>query len=220
MVATVSVLLTLAIGTAYYIADLRGQVSRLTAGSNAAAESVPRAAAADSAPTRSDQKLAAAEARIAELDAAVAFITADREQLRETLQGEAEERHELQRSELMGVAEAVSALEQRVQQLGDGVDRLIRRRKGAPSKAEVPVAKEAGAWAVVLRSMSSEVEADQMRIKFAGQGVTAEVQAAQVKGRTWYRLRVTGFQGLKDAMAYVEQAKSTLGLTDTWVVRD
>lgn len=76
-----------------------------------------------------------------------------------------------------------------------------------------------GRWAVNLMSFTSSKKAQPFLASLNTAGYAAEVQTAIVKGKTWYRLRVTGFKTRDDAKIFATNIKGTSGVSTFWIVK-
>jgi len=50
--------------------------------------------------------------------------------------------------------------------------------------------------------------------------IAVEIHSAEVKGRTYWRLQVTGFPTVRAAKAAAVPVKEKLGIDDVWIVRE
>lgn len=91
----------------------------------------------------------------------------------------------------------------------------------APQPAPKPASKPAasGGWVVNVASLTDAkaAAAEQQRLKQAGFNV--EVQTAQMEGRTWYRVRASGFSSREEAQVYSDMIRHKMGVTP-WVGLD
>jgi SPOR domain len=76
-----------------------------------------------------------------------------------------------------------------------------------------------GGWVINLASYASEGIASRKLADFKRKGVSAEQVVATVNGKTIYRVRVTGFDNYKAALAQAETIKRQLGLKETWITK-
>jgi hypothetical protein len=76
-----------------------------------------------------------------------------------------------------------------------------------------------GDWSINIASYLRDSTAEKMQQRFLDKGVAADLVTANVKGKTYYRLRVTGFESRKDATAYSATIKELLGLEETWITK-
>lgn len=83
----------------------------------------------------------------------------------------------------------------------------------------VATSKATGGWVVNVASLTDAkaASAEQQRLKQAGFNV--EVQTAQMDGRTWYRVRATGFASREAAQVYSDMVRHKMGVTP-WVGLD
>ncbi len=121
------------------------------------------------------------------------------------------------------------------QQLGDLTRLIANRQKAARAKAAShkrpviqpstpvrnesrPVAKPKG-WVINLTSVSTKEAADQELARLKELGIEAEAIRTQARGRTWYRIRVGGFESMEAAEARSKELAQQLGIADIWVGR-
>lgn len=76
-----------------------------------------------------------------------------------------------------------------------------------------------GDWSINIASYLRNSTAEKMRRRFLDKGVATVLVTATVKGKTYYRLRVTGFESRKDATAHSATIKELLGLEDVWITK-
>ena len=76
-----------------------------------------------------------------------------------------------------------------------------------------------GPWVVNLLSVTSRAEARRERKRLSNIGIDAEIRSAAVNGKTWYRLRVTGFASAADARDFGDRVAVQAGLKGTWAAR-
>jgi len=95
-------------------------------------------------------------------------------------------------------------------------------KTAAPAAQSVPkpaaASKPAGSggWVVNVASLTDAkaAAAEQQRLQQAGFKV--EVQNAEMNGRTWYRVRATGFSSREEAQVYADMVRHKMGVTP-WV---
>jgi hypothetical protein len=76
-----------------------------------------------------------------------------------------------------------------------------------------------GKWAINLASYVSEKTAASKMASFQEKGVTTEMVATQVQGRTIYRVRLARFfDTLEAARAEAPAVERQLGLKETWIM--
>lgn len=92
-------------------------------------------------------------------------------------------------------------------------------RTTAATKPAATASKSAGGWVVNVASLTDAkaAEAEKQRMKQAGFNV--EVQTAQMDGRTWYRVRATGFSSREQAQVYSDMIRHKMDVTP-WVGLD
>ena len=89
----------------------------------------------------------------------------------------------------------------------------------SPVQTELYTESAAGDWVVNVVSAGQAEPVRQLLLKLQTSGIQAEIQEADVKGKTRYRLRVTGFTSRDEARKYAVNFDGTFGLKDPWVSR-
>ena len=72
-------------------------------------------------------------------------------------------------------------------------------------------------WVVSLVSVDSLAAAKKAQADFASKGVNTEISQGQVRGKTWYRVRVAGFANKQEALTQQQYLSNSLHIKDTWV---
>jgi len=80
-------------------------------------------------------------------------------------------------------------------------------------------AGKSGDWSINLVSYRNKSTAEKMRNRFFDKGVAADQTIATVNGKTYYRLRVTGFETREAAINQSTAIKEQLGLKETWITK-
>ncbi len=88
-----------------------------------------------------------------------------------------------------------------------------------PPKPQIANARKEKAWSVNLMSLEDASVAKQELENILKKEIAADIAATNVSGKTWYRVRVTGFESQKQAQEYGKTVAKTLGLQDVWVTR-
>ncbi len=88
-----------------------------------------------------------------------------------------------------------------------------------PAIPETPSSRSGG-WAVNLLSFPDRGKAETALKRLRDLDVPASIAPADVKGHTWYRLRVDGFVNQSDAQAFAKSVRSKSGLSSAWVGRE
>ena len=76
-----------------------------------------------------------------------------------------------------------------------------------------------GEWSINLASYLKDSTAKKMRQQFLDKGVVTDMVTATVKGRTYYRLRVTGIENRDMALMQSTIIKEQLGLEEVWITK-
>ncbi len=80
--------------------------------------------------------------------------------------------------------------------------------------------RSGGNWSVNLQSFLKEQAAIKESRRMKARGIPAEISQASSKGKTWYRVKVTGFASFKEAKAYTDQIRGDAELSSAWVGRN
>lgn len=92
----------------------------------------------------------------------------------------------------------------------------------APSSAPIARSTVAGSWALNVASYDelADAEREALRLREAGfASAVAQSQPVLVKGKSWYRVQVTGLASEAEAASTAEALSSKLGLKNAWVIK-
>lgn len=81
--------------------------------------------------------------------------------------------------------------------------------------AETTVAT--GNWTVFGSSHGNRDAAEAEQAQLQKKSLSTEIQQAEVKGKTWYRLVLGNFADKAAALAFIDELKNNFGITDTWM---
>ena len=84
-------------------------------------------------------------------------------------------------------------------------------------KQSAPGKGKGGRWVINLISTPSKAYADSFGAKAWSKGIHTEQQQAVVKGKPYWRVRITGFTSAQEARAYAGTARERLGLKEVWI---
>lgn len=85
---------------------------------------------------------------------------------------------------------------------------------GAPTDAAAE--RETG-WVINLMSVTSARMANSELERLRKLGIRADKQTVEQDGKSWYRLRVTGFASYEGAKAYIDTVQQQTGVSSAWV---
>jgi len=85
-----------------------------------------------------------------------------------------------------------------------------------PSTAPVSSTPNTG-WVVNLVSVDSKRAAAKALSQYKAQGIPAEIYSAMVKGKSWHRLRISGFASKQEAIAQKKYLAAKHGIKDAWI---
>ncbi|MDX8401150.1 MAG: SPOR domain-containing protein [Mariprofundaceae bacterium] len=77
----------------------------------------------------------------------------------------------------------------------------------------------AGDWIVNISSTTSEAAAQRELKRMRALGVQAEAVPVEIRGRTWYRIRISGLPDKAAASARAREVAEKLGIGDIWISR-
>ncbi len=92
----------------------------------------------------------------------------------------------------------------------------VRRNVTSPTHPVV-VAKATTGWVLNLVSVDSRYAADKALVRYKAQGISASVFSTVVKGKPWYRLRITGFANRQEAATQKNYLAKKYGIKDAWI---
>ncbi len=83
-----------------------------------------------------------------------------------------------------------------------------------------PSSKPAGGrWVLQLASSASPVEAEREVKKLQAAGYSPEIVTAEIKGKTWHRVRISGFSSAAEARKTADELKAKLGYQNSWIAK-
>ncbi|MEN8170775.1 MAG: SPOR domain-containing protein [Pseudomonadota bacterium] len=85
--------------------------------------------------------------------------------------------------------------------------------------APLPTEKKSG-WVINLLSALNARTANEELLRLRKLGIRADKQTVNSDGKTWHRLRVTGFSSYEGAKAYIETVEKQTGLKSAWVGKE
>ncbi|MFC1536953.1 SPOR domain-containing protein [Pseudomonadota bacterium] len=89
----------------------------------------------------------------------------------------------------------------------------------APITPQTPIAPTSsiGDWVVNVSSHANRELATKENGRLKAQGLNPEVHTAEIRGRTWYRVQVTGFTSKDEAKASLKDLQQRLGIQGAWI---
>jgi hypothetical protein len=85
--------------------------------------------------------------------------------------------------------------------------------------AEIAEIEVGGPWRINLLSSPDRSDVQRLADKAAGLDISTRIEEAEVKGRTWWRLQVTGYQSMEQATSAAEPLKQALGINEVWILK-
>lgn len=86
-----------------------------------------------------------------------------------------------------------------------------------PAAALPPPASAAGLWQLNVVSLRQSAAAEQQAARLRAAGYAAQVMSAEVKGETWYRVRVAAGPSRETARTLAAEIEARLGYTGIWL---
>lgn len=74
-----------------------------------------------------------------------------------------------------------------------------------------------GGWIVQLGSYERETDARRLERQLLDAGLPVEVTTVQLRDRSFYRLRISGFDARQDARVFADRTRPRPGMPDPWV---
>jgi len=97
------------------------------------------------------------------------------------------------------------------------VKKPAKSKKAITPATPASTGQQAGNWVVNLSSFATARAADAELKRLAKLGITAEKAHVNSQGKTWYRIRITGFASAEQAKTYSKTLASKYGIRDAWV---
>ncbi|NOR51225.1 MAG: hypothetical protein GQ470_01270 [Gammaproteobacteria bacterium] len=118
--------------------------------------------------------------------------------------------------------EVISILENRLQQLENNLAELKKVTAAKqPVVTTVSTIPAQNSWALNLLSLSSKKGADEVIQRLEVAGINSSLNQFTAKdGKTWYRVRVTGFANKEAAISYARTMPKVRGIDQTWVTAE
>ncbi len=131
------------------------------------------------------------------------------------------------RSKNKQIAELTHLLSERALQQQPVPVKLSSRNKKAPvvNKLKQPVKTKitpvqqnaAGTWAVIIASVNSRFAAEKALARLKAKGIAADIHPTTVKGKAWFRLRVSGLASRAEAEIQKTYLADQHGIKGTWI---
>ncbi len=98
------------------------------------------------------------------------------------------------------------------------VKKQLQKSVFEPIQSVQPIVnKQTTGWVIVIASVATRAAADKALKGLKANGINAEVKPTTVKGRPWYRIRVSGFNSRQEANAKKANLQKQHGIKDTWI---
>jgi cell division septation protein DedD len=161
---------------------------------------------AASAPQWND-RLSALESRTKELGESLTALQAGSGVAREGENAAAEDA-------LAGLRNEIDAVKKEVAALASAPGSTAAKTKAVPAST----ASTAGSWVVQVVAVADRSEAGAIQARVERSGFDSEIDAATIKGKTYFRVIATGFTSQDQARAAATRLKRDLGLAEApWV---
>jgi hypothetical protein len=79
--------------------------------------------------------------------------------------------------------------------------------------------EDGGPWVINLISSRERAYVTRYAARAQAKGISTEIINAEVKGREYWRLQVTGFKTMDEAKYFSEPIKEELGIKDVWIFK-
>jgi hypothetical protein len=79
--------------------------------------------------------------------------------------------------------------------------------------------EDGGPWVINLISSRDQAYVTGYATRAQAKGISTEINNAEVKGREYWRLQVTGFKTMDEAKYFSEPIKEELGIKDVWIFK-
>jgi SPOR domain/PilZ domain len=89
----------------------------------------------------------------------------------------------------------------------------------APGAARPAETASKGPWTINLLSSANKSDVDRLADLAAKAGIQTTTARAEVKGRNYWRLQVTGFPSLGEAKRNAEPVRKALGIDEVWIFK-
>jgi len=74
-----------------------------------------------------------------------------------------------------------------------------------------------GSWAIIVASVNSRAAADKAQARLKAKGIAADISPITVKGKAWFRIRVSGFASRAEAEIQKKYLAQRYGMKGTWL---
>ena len=122
------------------------------------------------------------------------------------------------RAEIEQIKSALSSMREMLQLVRSELAKPAARSTSAKSDSGDQVGKSG--WMVVAMSFSAAKNAREMQAELANKGLDLALVESQVRGRTWYRLELSGLATRSEALTEQQRLKSEFGLSEAWIGRN
>ena len=127
--------------------------------------------------------------------------------------------NEADQIKLTGLADNIELNNNKLNTLQNALAKLQKSKVKSSRVAKKRSKSATKEWTVNLVSFKQEWYANKKAADFIKQGVPAEVIDVNVKGKPWYRIRVSGFKTKQEAGSYASRVKKSLNLSTVWVTK-
>ena len=117
------------------------------------------------------------------------------------------------------VSEAGGTTEETVAETPAGQASTASQKTASKALASRTSASQQGPWVINLLSSTDKGYVEQYAARARSRDVAVELHSAEVKGKTYWRLQITGFSTANAAKAGSQPIKKKLGISDVWIFR-
>ena len=93
----------------------------------------------------------------------------------------------------------------------------VKQKKVITPATPAATVQQGGNWVINLSSFATTKAADAELKRLTKLGISAEKVHVNSQGKTWYRIRITGFSNAEQAKAYSKTLARKYGIRDAWV---
>ncbi|MDX8395054.1 MAG: SPOR domain-containing protein [Mariprofundaceae bacterium] len=145
-------------------------------------------------------------------------LTAKDEQIAELTHLVAEQSRKRQKLEAKKVAPVFKKVAPVIHKVRPVVKKTVVKSAFEPIQSAHPtVKKQTSGWVIVIASVATRAAADNALKGLKANGINAEVKPTTVKGRPWYRIRISGLKSRQEANTKKAYLLKQHGIKDTWI---
>ncbi len=94
----------------------------------------------------------------------------------------------------------------------------IKNKTATTHAVVTPIRQQtAGSWAIIIASVNSRSAAEKALARLKGKGIAADIHPTTVKGKDWFRVRVSGFASRAEAEIQKTYLAQQHGIKGVWI---